>query len=141
MPSIMVIASNQAVYWLLQTILEDAQYTVNGKPLDQGTVSTVHATHPDLVLVEVGIGSAVLGWTMVERLRADAALQDLPVVVYSVDRYDLHNHAALLKTYHCHTLVLPATVEEIRAAVTEALAPPAAHVRQGVEYAAATLDR
>lgn len=124
MRHITVAFNDPALFCLLQTVLGDLGDVVIGSPLNPNTIDTLHTIQPDLVLIEVGIGRANVGWKVLDDLRADPRLQRIPAVVYSVDSYDLEQHAVLLSGFGYPTLVLPSTIEDIRAIISAACHSP-----------------
>ncbi len=79
----------------------------------------VKQSRPDLVLLDIRIGSAETGWTVLELLTLDPATRPIPVIVCSAAIRELQDHEPLLRQYGVTVLPKPfdldALLEKVRA--------------------------
>lgn len=77
---------------------------------------------PDLVILDIRLEHAETGWTILELLRLDPALTQIPVIVCSADAPFLRAKAPTLYELHCDILEKPFDLDTLLEKVSHALA-------------------
>lgn len=113
-PRISVVNDNPEFLELMSAILdEDAGYDVSLFDGAATTIDEVAAASPDLVVVDLLLGSTS-GWEIVVLARADERLARVPLIVCSADLTELRDREAELERIgDVHVLAKPFSVDEI----------------------------
>jgi CheY-like chemotaxis protein len=77
---------------------------------------------PDLVILDIRMGSPEAGWQVLELLRLDPATADIPVIVCSADSPFLHLKEEALRALHCDILEKPFDLDMLLAKIAGVLA-------------------
>lgn len=119
---IMIIEDDPDTIQLLQVVLKTGGYepvaALGGKP----GLQMLKTMHPDLILLDLMMDD-LDGWTVLERLRADEALRQVPVIILSVknpleDPRRIKAHAGMYQDY----VVKPFNVRDLLVRVNRLLA-------------------
>jgi len=79
---VFVINESVEVLGLIRNLLHSEGYTVTTATVDSLTWEQLVNVQPDLVMIDLVPGHQ-MGWDLFERLRQEAATQDIPVIVTS----------------------------------------------------------
>ncbi|MCY4070093.1 MAG: response regulator [Chloroflexi bacterium] len=82
-PQILVIDDNQGMYELVNRYLTPYPVRVYFAPNGKEGMRLIKETHPELVLLDIMIPE-VDGWEVLQRIRVDPHLRDIPIVICSV---------------------------------------------------------
>jgi signal transduction histidine kinase/DNA-binding response OmpR family regulator len=81
--NVLVIEDDPGAVRLLRTYLEGEGYAVEVAPDGEAGIAAAHARPPDAIVLDVLL-PGVDGWEVLRRLKSDAALRDIPVMVVTV---------------------------------------------------------
>lgn len=128
MTRVTVVNDNPEFLELVREILEDDRYeatTIDGDRPD--TIEAIKASRPDLLIIDVRLGvEGDHGWEITQRVRADQAFADLPVVLCSTDPLALDELADDIDaSRRVVTLTKPFSVDQLTDAVDRAIGHPA----------------
>lgn len=84
----------------------------------------LRAAPPDLVILDIRMSSPEAGWTILDLMRLDRALADVPVIVCSADIVVLRAKEQHLRARRCFVLPKPFDISELLDLVNEAIGPP-----------------
>ncbi len=82
----------------------------------------VRRTQPDLVILDLQMGSPETGWQILTLLRGDPATVHIPAILYSSHADFLRVRTAVLRRKRCATLEKPFALPDLLATIAEALA-------------------
>ena len=79
-----VFAVNSSPDFLLivQELLEDEGYAVTASDFEPNVFTRIIMRHPDALIVDVAVGESA-GWDLLERLHAEPAVADIPLLLTS----------------------------------------------------------
>jgi len=80
-PHILVINDTQEVLEVLRELLEDEGYQVSLYSAAIRDLQKIREIAPDLLILDHMMGDEEYGWQMIQKLRLDRALAELPVIV------------------------------------------------------------
>ncbi len=76
---------------------------------------------PDLIILDVRMGSPEAGWTLLELFTLDRTLSEIPVIVCSAALHDLRAHEAWLNQNGIAVLPKPFNIDQLYEKVEAAL--------------------
>jgi DNA-binding response OmpR family regulator len=76
---------------------------------------------PDLVMLDIRMGSPEAGWTIIELLKLDPATADVPIIVCSAALDDLRSKEEWLRQHNILTLPKPFDLDDLYRTVEEGL--------------------
>ncbi len=82
----------------------------------------VRRTQPDLVILDLQMGSPETGWQILHLLRGDPATAHIPALMYSCHADFLRVRTGVLRRQRCATLEKPFALPDLLATIAEALA-------------------
>lgn len=128
MARVTVVNDNPEFLELVREILEDDRYettTIDGDRAD--TIDAIKASRPDLLMIDVRLGvEGDHGWEIAQRVRADEAFADLPVVLCCTDPLALEELAEDIDaSRRVVTLTKPFSIDQLTDAVDRAIGHPA----------------
>ncbi len=123
---ITVVNDTESFLNLIRDALEDRYSVTTFNGLHLMTQDLVDS-RPDLIMVDLVMrGRELSGWDVIQLCRADEHLSTVPIIVCSADSGQLRDRAADLATIVSLTVLeKPFGLDELDAAVTGALEPPA----------------
>ena len=86
------------------------------------TLADDSRTQPDLVILELQMGSPETGWQILNLLRGDPTTTHIPALMYSAHSDFLRVRAGVLRRQRCATLEKPFALPDLLATIAEALA-------------------
>ena len=103
---------------LIRQLLQDERYNVTSTDFVPRTFDQIAALQPDLLLLDLVIQREA-GWTLLERLRAEALTRGIPVIVTSTDFRLLEQAEREQAQYAGNTyLIIPFDLDDLLRAVT-----------------------
>ena len=119
---ILVIDDDAGIRDLYQDILADAGYDVIALPvLDHHDLGSIRATHPDLIILDYIFGGQENGLELIGRLRADAQLANVPLIVSTAAIRLLTNTHEQLDQLGVASVTKPFDIEDLLGIVAAAL--------------------
>ena len=107
---------------LMHQLLQETEgYEVRTRKEWEGAYEFVKSQRPDLVILDIRIGGEERGWQILQMLTLDPETLPIPVIVCSAAVDDLHEHQALLDRYGVRALPKPFDLDDLLAAVRQAL--------------------
>ena len=123
-----VVNDNPEFLDLVREILEDDRYETTTLDGDRpGTIEAIKASRPDLLMIDIRLDvEGDQGWEITQKVRADDAFADLPVVLCSTDPLALDELANQIDaSRRVVTLMKPFSIDQLTDAVDRALGHPA----------------
>ncbi len=127
---ILVVEDDQDILTFLDEVLSDEGYPTERCHDGKRALALVRELQPKLVILDLWLGTTETGWTILEQLRADPATRAVPVIVYSADARALADHAPLFAAECSAVLRKPFRLEQLLAAVEDAIGPASHHTQQ-----------
>src|SRR6185437_13675027 len=97
MSRIIVINDDTAFLHMMQTLLQEQGYEVMLQIEGSGAHGLVRDARPDLIILDIRMGSPDTGWMVLELLRLDPATRNIPVIVCSADVINLRAKEGMLR--------------------------------------------
>lgn len=108
--TIMVIDDDQVYLEWLNEVLSEEGYTVITHADGTSAVEHVRRNQPNLVILDLMMPE-VSGWSILNSLREDAALRDIPVLIASATRDDLRRYGPLVNMLNIECIEKPFDLE------------------------------
>ncbi|NWJ97657.1 MAG: response regulator [Chloroflexi bacterium] len=105
-PLVLVVDDQLEIAELLQTILEDEDYTTLLCTEAQRVVEQVVLHHPDLLMLDVKM-PVINGWQILKELRKQPATAQLPVIMMTAAAETLVEYREELSLYQAQILLKP----------------------------------
>ena len=119
---ILVINDDTPFLDLMHQLLQETEgYAVQTRKEWEGAYEFVKEQRPDLVILDIRIGGEERGWQILQLLTLDPETLPIPVIVCSAAVDDLQQHQALLERYGVRALPKPFDLDDLLAAVRQAL--------------------
>lgn len=106
-PVIAVVDDDTAILELISELLADEGYQVLPCRTGREAQRLIRTHQPDGVIVDLQLADVVSGWDILELMRNDSVLQQIPVIVCSADMSFLQAQADRLSIYNCAVLEKP----------------------------------
>jgi two-component system sensor histidine kinase/response regulator len=114
-PNILVVDDTPANLQLLTTMLKERGYKVRPVPSGELALRAIHSSPPDLILLDVTM-PGMDGYEVCARIKADAALRDIPILFISA----LNETSDKVRAFHAggvDYVTKPFQLEEVEARV------------------------
>lgn len=120
---ILVLNDSQEILQLFNDILEgEGGYEVRLlAALSTQTIDKVKEHEPDLIISDHVFGEEKIGWDVVQKIRMDRDLADVPVIICSAAVKELREMEGLLKEKNVGLLYKPFDIDELLALVKQQL--------------------
>ena len=105
---------------LMGELLEAERYHASLIDADGiSSIAPIRATEPDLLIVDLRLrGAEISGWDVLQAIRSDPDLGELPVIICTADHVELRNRAeAMAEMPEVEVLLKPFEVDELDAMV------------------------
>ncbi len=122
---ILVINDTQDVLDAIKMVLEDAEYTVTTRTEPTTTAADVEHIQPDLLILDMLFAGKNVGWELIQALRLHPATAHLPVIVCTAARREVTESESVLLGKGVSVVYKPFDIDELVAAVEQALKAPA----------------
>jgi CheY-like chemotaxis protein len=107
---------------LMEALLEGEEgYDVRVRKEWNKAYEYVKEVQPDLVILDIVMGSEERGWNILNLLTLDPETRDIPVLVCSAAVQSLRQHAPMLERHGITSLAKPFDLEQLLAAVQQML--------------------
>jgi CheY-like chemotaxis protein len=121
-PAILVVEDDRTILELICEVLDEQGYTVQRWAGGEDVVALVHRIRPDLIILDIWLGSAETGWSILERLQSEPGLASLPVIICSADVRMLRQRVRQEPAARWHALEKPFALGTLIGTVENALA-------------------
>lgn len=113
-PVVAVIDDDTAFVDLVEELLKDEGYRVLvGRSGGKEAHELVRETQPDIVVLDVRLGTPDSGWLVVELLRLDPTTATIPIIICSADGQFLRQKQEQLRMRNCDYLEKPFLLDEL----------------------------
>lgn len=139
-PRVVIVDDSPEVLSVIGDVLRQAgPYQVSQVPGDSTRLSDITQASPDLLIVDLRLGGRDEGWRLVQAMRADPHLAEVPVVLCSADIQQLRERAEeIAATPDVVTLEKPFSIDELEVLLRATIFPRAS--RKAVAAAGAKRD-
>ena len=125
--SILVIDDNEELLALYDAVLRYNGYGVTTLSEPPTTLEAIRAAKPDAVILDLHFGGQQFeGWAVLQLMRNDPALVDLPVIVCTAGEGEVRDASELLRRHKVWVLLKPFVVTDLERLLREALDATAA---------------
>jgi DNA-binding response OmpR family regulator len=121
-PLIAIINDDPAFLEFIASFLEE-ESDVSTVVWDDGVDSLpkLRRYKPELVILDVRLGDQAVGYEILQSMRKDDQLSEMPVIVCTADTQFLREHADLLESLNAEVLEKPFDLEELEQKVVSSL--------------------
>ena len=121
-PHILVIDDDEPLCAVLREVFADEGMRTTACVAPPEDLDTVNENAPDLILLDLVYGGERRGHAFLERLKADPATKDIPVIVCSAAVNVTDDDRTQLTGWECAVLAKPFDLDELLATVYDCLA-------------------
>jgi DNA-binding response OmpR family regulator len=122
---VMVINDVPDLLTVLQEILEDEGYRVTVDTFSDFDLEAKYAhvaqVKPDALILDLIIGSELLGWQLLQRIKLDRTLAQMPIVICTAAAHQVEEIGAHLRTMGVAVILKPFDIDVLLKAVEQAL--------------------
>jgi DNA-binding response OmpR family regulator len=130
--TILVIDDNEELLTLYDAVLRYNGYAVSTLAEPPTTLEEIRRARPDAIILDLHFGGQQFeGWRVLQLLRNDAKLVDLPVVVCTAGEAEVRDAGEWLRRHNVWVLLKPFVVGDLERTLREALQRPARSLNQG----------
>jgi len=122
---ILVINDTQDVLDAIQMVLEEAGYDVTTRTEPTTTAADIEQIQPDLLILDMLFAGKNVGWELIQALRLHPATAHLPVIVCTAARREVTESESILLGKGVTVVYKPFDIDDLVAAVEQALKAPA----------------
>ena len=115
-----VVEDDPAILALIQELLESEGYVCLIASSAKAGLELAQQERPDLLIVDVVLGSAHAGWKLLDQLGSDPYTAALPVIIRTADAASLRDHEAVLRERGIRCLSKPFDLAELLELVEQA---------------------
>ncbi|MFL5801737.1 MAG: response regulator transcription factor [Roseiflexaceae bacterium] len=120
---IAVINDDQAIVDMLTDFLQDAGYETIECFAGDGAYDLIRREHPALVIIDLQMEHREAGLLVLQKLRADPAIADIPAIICSADGRGLREKAAAIHGLNGDVLEKPFNLDQLLAKIRTLLRP------------------
>ena len=108
---------------LMEQLLEEEGYRV--LPINEGeqAYQKIKRQRPELVILDIRLGTPDTGWLVLETLRLDPTLRNIPVIICSADLRALLEREEYLHQMGCECLPKPFDLDQLLTKMEKILGP------------------
>ena len=108
---------------LMEQLLEEEGYRV--LPINEGeqAYQKIKRQRPELVILDIRLGTPDTGWLVLETLRLDPTLRNIPVIICSADLRALLEREEYLRQMGCECLPKPFDLDQLLTKMEKILGP------------------
>ena len=115
-----VVEDDPAILALIQELLQSEGYLCLIASSAKAGLELAQQERPDLLIVDVVLGSAHAGWKLLDQLGSDPYTAALPIIICTADAASLRDHEAVLRERGIRCLSKPFDVAELLELVEQA---------------------
>ena len=123
-PLLAVVDDDDDLRELLDELFRQEGYRTLQVPDSAGAQAAIRQAQPDVIFLDLWLERQDSGLALLDQLRADPATRHLPVIVCSAITQSLHVQAARVEERGCLVVAKPFDLEDLLAAVRQALSQP-----------------
>lgn len=121
-PVIAVVNDDPSFLELIQDLIEDSRkYDVKVFQHGMGVVQHLRTAEPDVIVMDIRLEYARLGYHIIEGIRRDEGLKRLPIIVCTADAGFLEQYADRLEELGTETLEKPFQIEDLLKKIDSAI--------------------
>ena len=121
--SILVIDDNEELLALYDAVLRYNGYGVTTLSEPPTTLEAIRASKPDAVILDLHFGGQQFeGWAVLQLMRSEPSLVNLPVIVCTAGEGEVRDAGELLRRHKVWVLLKPFVVTDLERLLREALA-------------------
>jgi DNA-binding response OmpR family regulator len=120
---IVVLDDDPDILSVVQEALQNEGYEVHAALQRGNAPALVRERQPDLVIINLMVSDRQDGLALLEQMKRDATLRQIPVLVCSAATTVLDQHETFLNEHAVHVIRKPFDLDELLAAVRQALEP------------------
>ena len=108
---------------LMEQLLEEEGYRI--LPINEGeqAYQKIKRQRPELVILDIRLGTPDTGWLVLETLRLDPTLRNIPVIICSADLRALLEREEYLRQMGCECLPKPFDLDQLLTKMEKILGP------------------
>src|SRR5579875_1451151 len=125
---ILVVNDTQEILELFRLLLEDEGYEVMLSSFPIQKVTEIEQMHPDLIILDLVFGDQKSGWQMLQMLKMWNSTASIPIIVCTAATQLVREQEGYLVSKGVHVVYKPFDIDELLAAVKQALEIPG-HIR------------
>jgi CheY-like chemotaxis protein len=119
MPKRIAIVNDDATFLtLMRELLDEEGYEAFPINSETGAFERVRAIAPDLIITDIRLEHPDSGWNVLESVRLDPQLAQVPVIVCSADSREIEQRAEDLRRHRAEVLPKPFDLDELLTLVT-----------------------
>ena len=120
--TVLIVDDDRSLLDLMRDLLEEQGYTVTGLSSAESAHSRIATEQPDLVILDLKLGSIEAGWGILDVHILDPLTRSIPVVLCSGEVDSIRaRSAALLPEYRIGVLTKPFDIDSLLSVVEDAL--------------------
>ena len=121
---ILVIDDDQSILELFRSILQGEEgYDVHLSTFAFEEITDVEHLHPDLVILDMKIGSHNEGWLLMQKLRMYRPTKDIPIILCTAALLDVREQEETLRQKGIPIVYKPFDIDELVQVVHQQLSP------------------
>lgn len=125
---LLVIADDSPAYLDLMTeLLPDAGFPLLHCVTCREALAAIRQHQPDLVLLDINVYNADIGWNTLHQMWHTPAASAIPVLVCTTDPRIVREKAVLLRTHKCSIIEKPFEIDLLLKEIGSLLGRPASH--------------
>jgi CheY-like chemotaxis protein len=121
MARIVVLDDDPVLVSLLYDVFADSDWDMLSFPISEDAVARVREAHPDVILLDILLGVAPVGWDVLTLLVTDPITRSVPLVVWSAALDHLREKEVWLRERRIGMLAKPFDLTDLFAALQAAM--------------------
>jgi CheY-like chemotaxis protein len=125
---VVVIDDAPDILALVQTIVEEKGWSMVGCGDRTHALHCIHAERPDVILLDLCLPAADMGWDMLRALQSTPSIAHIPVILFTADRWAVEGRDGWLDGHAVTVLLKPFDLDDFDRALDAApsAVPPVA---------------
>jgi len=108
---------------LLYELLSEEGYEVHVLKEANSAFERVRELKPDAIILDIRMDHPVTGWQVLELIKLEPALTNVPIVICSADLIALRERATHLQSKGCEILAKPFDLDDLLGVLRRVMAP------------------
>ena len=108
---------------LLYELLTEEGYEVHVLKEANSAFERVRELKPDAIILDIRMDHPVAGWQVLELIKLEPALTNIPIVICSADLIALQERATHLQSKGCEILAKPFDLDDLLGVLRRVIAP------------------
>jgi len=118
---ILVINDDDDILALFQLILQEDHYRVTTSHIAYENVTDIERIDPDLLIIDLKIGSQAAGWEMLQKLRMYPPTSQIPIILCTAAIKEVREQEDILRQKGIPVIYKPFDIEELLHVVRQTL--------------------